>query len=191
MKLKPSRNSIFGILLRSPWWMSAGIAVLLVLGAIAALPREYWAIGVFAAIPFAVIAILAGLRQLRTPSASRVEAVAAAVGAMPWPAFSKAIQAGFERDGCKVESLNEAGADFALTKNGRVALVSAQRWKAARTGIDTVRKLQAARESRAAHEAVYVALGDISPSAREYAAAHGISFMTAPDLAKLLRGSGI
>jgi restriction system protein len=90
-----------------------------------------------------------------------------------------------------VEPLNEAGADFALTKNGRVALVSAQRWKAARTGIDTVRKLQAARESRAAHEAVYVALGDISPSAREYAAAHGISCMTAPDLAKLLRGSGI
>jgi restriction system protein len=191
MKLKPSRNSIFGILLRSPWWMSAGIAVLLVLGAIAALPKEYWAIGVFAAIPFAAIAILAGLRQLRTPSASRVAAVAAAVGAMPWPAFSKAIQAGFERDGCQVERLNESGADFALTKNGRIALVSAQRWKAARTGIDTVRKLQAARESRAAHEAVYIALGDISPSAQEYAAAHGISFMTAPDLAKLLRGSGI
>jgi restriction system protein len=189
MKFKPSRNSIFGILLRSPWWMSAGIAAVLIVGAVAALPREYWAIGVFAAIPFAAIAVLAGLRQLRAPSPARVEAVSAAVAVMPWPAFSSAIQAGFERDGCQVERLNGAGADFALTKDGHIALVCAQRWKAARTGIDTVRKLQAAREHRAAHEAVYIALGDISPSAREYAAAHGISFMTAPDLARLLRGS--
>jgi restriction system protein len=191
MNLKPSKNSLFAVLMRSPWWMSAGIAVVLIVGAVAALPREYWAIGVFAAIPFAVIAVLAGLRQLRNPSSSRVEAVAAAVAAMPWPAFSSAIQAGFERDGCQVERLNGGGADFVVTKDGRIALVSAQRWKAARTGIDVVRKLQAARESRAAHEAVYIALGEISPSAREYAAAHGISFMTAPDLARLLRASKI
>jgi restriction system protein len=187
MKFKPSKDSIFGILLRSPWWMSAGIAVVLIVGAVAALPREYWAIGVFASIPFVVIAVLAALRQWRTPSSSRVQAIAAAAAVMPWPAFSSAIQAGFERDGCQVERLNGAGADFALTKGGHIALVSAERWKAARTGIDAVRKLQAARERRAAHEAVYIALGEISPSAREYAAAHNISFMTAPDLAKLLR----
>lgn len=187
MRFKPSRNSIFGVLLRSPWWMSAGIAVVLIAGAVVALPREYWAIGVFASIPFAVIAVLAGLRQLRTPSSSRVQAIAAAVAAMPWPAFASAIQAGFERDGCKVQRLSGGGADFALTKDGHIAVVSAQRWKAARTGVDTVRKLQAAREGNAAHEAIYVALGDISPSAQEYASAHGISFMAAPELARLLR----
>lgn len=191
MKFKPSRDSIFGVLLRSPWWMSAGIAAVLIVGAVAALPREYWAIGVFASIPFVVIAVLAGWRQLRTPSSSRVAAIAAAAAAMPWPAFSSAIRTGFERDGCEVERLNGAGADFALTKAGHIAVVSAQRWKAARTGIEPVRELQAARERRAAHEAIYIALGEISPSAREYASAHGISFMTAPELAKLLRHSKI
>ncbi|ANN67108.1 restriction endonuclease [Bordetella bronchialis] len=189
MKLQPAKNSLFGVLLRSPWWMSAGIALVLIAGAVAALSREYWAIGVFASIPFAVIAVLAGMRQLRAPSAARVEAVAAAAAAMPWAAFSRAVREGLERDGCQVEQLDGGGADFVLTKAGRIALVSAQRWKAARTGVEPVRALQAARERRGAHEAIYIALGEISPSAREYAAAHGISFMAAPELAKLLRHS--
>ena len=29
MKLKMSQNSIFAVLLRSPWWMSAGVALVL------------------------------------------------------------------------------------------------------------------------------------------------------------------
>jgi restriction system protein len=187
MRFKPSKDSIFAVLMRSPWWMSAGIALVLIVAGIAALPREYWAIGVFAAIPFAVIAVLAGWRQLRTPSSGRVEAIVAAAAAMPWAAFSSAIQAGFERDGCQVERLNGAGADLALAKDGHIALVSAKRWKAARTGTEPVRELQAARERRGAREAIYITLGEISPSAQQYATANDISFMTADALGKLLR----
>ncbi|HTK02169.1 MAG TPA: restriction endonuclease [Bordetella sp.] len=187
MKFKPSKDSIFGVLLRSPWWISAAIALVLIAGGVAALPREYWAIGVFAAIPFAAIAVLAAMRQLRTPSAARVQAIAAAASAMSWPAFANAIQAGFERDGCQVARLNEPGADLSLTKGDYVALVNAKRWKAARTGPDPLRELQAARERHSAREAIYIALGEISPGARQYAEANGISFITAPELAKLLR----
>jgi len=191
MKFKPSKDSIFGVLMRSPWWMSAGIAVLINVVAVAALPREYWAIGVFASIPFAVIAVLAGFRQLRTPSATRVDAIAAAAVGMTWATFSSALQAGFERDGCQVGRLNESGADFSLTKGDHVALVNAKRWKAARTGADPLRELQAARERRGAREAIYVTLGEISSGAQQYAEANGISFMTAAELAKLLRDTKI
>jgi restriction system protein len=187
MNFKPSKDSIFAVLLRSPWWMSAGIALVFIVGGIAALPREYWAIGVFGSIPFAVIAVLSAVRQLRLPSVARVEAIAAAAANMPWAAFSNAIQEGFERDGCKVEPLKDAGADFALAKDGHIAVVSAKRWKAARTGSEPVRELQAARGRRGAREAIYIALGEISPSAQQYAEMHGITFMTAADLAKLLR----
>ena len=67
MKFKMPRNSIFAVLLRSPWWISAAIAALLSVGGFAALPLEYAAMGVFAAIPFAaVIAIMAAWKaQLR------------------------------------------------------------------------------------------------------------------------------
>ncbi len=188
MKFKSFNDSAFGTLLRSPWWMSAGIALVFVVGAVAGLSRQYWGIGVFASVPFVIIAILAAWRQMRAPSAERVDAVAAAAAAMSWSTFASTLQTGFERDGCQVERLNGGGADLALTKDGHLALVSAKRWKAARTGVEPLRELQALRTDRGAREAIYVALGEISPSAQQYAAANRIAFMTAPELAKLLRG---
>ncbi len=187
MKLKMAKNSIFAVLLRSPWWMSAGVAVLLSAGGFAALPLEYAAMGVFAAVPFAVIAIMAAYKQLRAPSATRVQAVAEATAAMSWADFANTVEAGFKRDGCEVERLQTPGADFALSKDGHVAIVSAKRWKAARVGVEPLRELQAVREKRGAREAIYIALGDVSDNAWKYAKAQGVSLMTAPELAKLLR----
>lgn len=187
MKLKMAKNSIFAVLLRSPWWMSAGVAVLLSAGGFAALPLEYAAMGVFAAVPFAVIAIMAAYKQLRAPSETRVQAVAEATAAMSWADFANTVEAGFKRDGCEVERLQTPGADFALSKDGHVAIVSAKRWKAARVGVEPLRELQAVREKRDAREAIYIALGDVSDNAWKYAKAQGVSLMTAPDLAKLLR----
>lgn len=187
MKLKMSQNSIFAVLLRSPWWMSAGVAVLLSAGGFAALPLEYAAMGVFAAVPFAVISLMAAYKQLRAPSGARVQAVTEAVAAMSWADFSRTVEAGFRRDGCEVERLQTPGADFALSKDGHVAIVSAKRWKAARTGVEPLRELQAVREKRGAREAIYIALGDVSDNALQYAKAQGVSLMTAPELSKLLR----
>ncbi|MFY0479602.1 restriction endonuclease [Achromobacter marplatensis] len=187
MKLKMSQNSIFAVLLRSPWWMSAGVAVLLCVGGFAALPRDFAAMGVFAAVPFAVISIMAAYKQLRAPSDTRVQAVAEAAAAMSWADFANTVEAGFQRDGCEVQRLQTPGADFALSKDGHVAIVSAKRWKAARVGVDPLRELQAAREKRGAREAIYIALGDVSDNAWQYAKSQGVSLMTAPELAKLLR----
>ena len=187
MKLKMSQNSIFAVLLRSPWWMSAGVAVLLCVGGFAALPLDYAAMGVFAAVPFAVISIMAAYKQLRAPSGSRVQAVAETAAAMSWADFAATVEAGFKRDGCEVQRLQTPGADFALSKDGHVAIVSAKRWKAARVGVEPLRELQAAREKRGAREAIYIALGDVSDNAWAYAKAQGVSLMTAPELAKLLR----
>ncbi|MBV7500997.1 restriction endonuclease [Achromobacter sp. ACM05] len=187
MKFKMSQNSIFAVLLRSPWWMSAGVAVLLSAGGFAALPLEYAAMGVFAAVPFAVISIMAAYKQLRAPSGARVQAVTETVAVMSWADFSKTVEAGFRRDGCEVERLQAPGADFALSKDGHVAIVSAKRWKAARNGVEPLRELQAVREKRGAREAIYIALGDVSDNALQYAKAQGVSLMTAPELTKLLR----
>lgn len=187
MKFKMSQNSIFAVLLRSPWWMSAGVAVLLCAGGFAALPLDFAAMGVFAAVPFAVISIMAAYKQLRAPSSTRVQAVAEATAAMSWADFANAVEAGFKRDGCEVQRLQIPGADFALTKDRHVAIVSAKRWKAARVGVEPLRELQAAREKRGAREAIYIALGDVSDNAWAYAKAQGVSLMTASELTKLLR----
>ena len=45
MKLKMAPNSLFAILLRSPWWISVGIAVVMGLLSAALLPEGFRVIG--------------------------------------------------------------------------------------------------------------------------------------------------
>ena len=89
MKLKMAENSLFAILMRSPWWMSFGIAAGLV-GL--ALRRRFRlrgrTTGMFVAAPFVVTGAIAALRQFRAPSAARVERTLNAIRAMSWNDFA-------------------------------------------------------------------------------------------------------
>ena len=59
MKFKMAKNSLFAILLRSPWWISLLISVLISLGAFALLPREYAVVVMLGTFPFVVVAAIA------------------------------------------------------------------------------------------------------------------------------------
>ncbi|AIT28522.1 restriction endonuclease family protein [Bordetella holmesii 44057] len=143
MKFKLSQDSIFAVLLRSPLWMSAGLALVLCLGGFAVLPKDLAAMGVFVAVPFAAIALVSAVRRRNTPSQARILAVAA----MSWAEFASTAEAGFQQDGCQVERLQHPGADFSLRKKDKEAVVSARRWKAASIGVEPLRQLQALREN--------------------------------------------
>ena len=71
MKFQMAKNSLFAILLRSPWWLSFAIAAGLFTAAGLWLPGLY---AFFIALPFGVIACYVGWQQLGTPSAKRVAA---------------------------------------------------------------------------------------------------------------------
>ena len=62
----------------------------------------------------------------------------------------------------------------AVNGSGRLTLVVCRRWKAASTGVEPLRELQAAGRAREAQELVYVAAGDITEQARGFAQANGI-----------------
>ncbi|VFR35224.1 putative membrane protein [plant metagenome] len=186
MKLRMARNSIFAILLRSAWWISAAIAAAIVIAANALLPPQYFGFGAFAAFPFVIIAGIALYKQLQRPSEARVAEIENAARAMSWQAFSQALADAFTRDGSQVETLNgDPRADFALTRNGRRAVVAARRWKASRTGLEALRELVAAREAHAAHECIYVAMGDLSEQAARYAKQEQVHLLQGTELARL------
>ena len=186
MNWKLNENSLFAILLRSPWWMSIAIGCLLGATAIAFLPEPYRVVGAITGLPFLVIGGIVGWRQLQAPSASRIENTLNAVRAMSWPEFSGAIEAAYKRQGYRVSALNGGAANFEITKEGRTALVNCKRWKVARTGVEPLSELHASKEARDAHECIYVAAGEISDNARAFAAKHRIKLVDAPELAKLL-----
>ncbi|MGB5080534.1 MAG: restriction endonuclease [Burkholderiales bacterium] len=178
-----AENSLFAILLRSPWWMSIAIAAGIVAAARLVLPEVY---AFFAALPFIVIGGVAGWRQFRAPGAARVADTLEAVRVMSWRDFSGVLADAFRNEGYAVRRLDSAAADFELAKDGRISLLGCKRWKAAHTGVDPLRDLDDARRARGAHECLYVAAGEITDGARAFALERNIRLIHGAELAKLL-----
>ena len=63
MRLKMARNSLFAVLLRSSWWISLAVALVVAAASRALLPTEYWVFGAMGSFPFVVIAGIALLKQ--------------------------------------------------------------------------------------------------------------------------------
>jgi restriction system protein len=181
-----AENSLFAILLRQRWWVSASIALAIGPVAAALLPPDWRVAGALSGFPFAVITAMAAWRGRHTPSADRVAQVDAALRAMPWPAFADLLEQSFRRDGHDVRLIN-GGADFELLRKGQTLLVSARRWKSARTGLEPLRELQAARE-KAGAAALCIGLGEIGEPAAAFEAQRRIAVWRAAELAEALRG---
>lgn len=196
-----AKNSLFAILLRSRWWISAVLALLIGTVSYALLPTSVRAVGVLSGLPFAVIAAVAARRQWGLPSPARTAATQQAVAAMPWPAFAALLEQAFQRQGYTVRRGTREPVDFELERQGRRTLVSARRWKSARIGLETLRALEQARDAPvksalAAPEldagprpdALLIGLGVVSDTAQPYAAEHGIAVWQVPELARALQG---
>ena len=186
MKLRMAKDSLFAVLLRSPWWISIAIAAGIVVVVRLVLPGVHVAYAVFAALPFIVIGAIAGWRQLRQPGTARVAGTLEAVRGMSWGDFSGALEDAFRRDGYAVSRLDGPAADLELTRGGRTSLVACKRWKVARTGVDPLRELDAAKRARDAHECIYIATGEITDGALKFAREKGIRVVHGAELAKLL-----
>ncbi len=180
-------NSLFAILLRSPWWISFAAAAGIALLCGALLPRHvapYAAVGV---LPLVIVGGMAAWRQWRAPSAARVDAALASAAAMPWRDFCAALERAWQADGQAVQRLDGRQADLRLERGGQTLLVTARRWKAATHGVEPLRELQAAVQAQQASAGVYVALqGQVSDNAREFARSHGLVLMESDALAALL-----
>ena len=184
MKFRMAQNSLFAILLRSPWWMSFVVAAAVFAGLRLVLPALYAA---FCALPFAAIGGYAAWLALRAPSEKSVAKALEAIGAMAWDDFRIAVEAGYRREGYEVSRLAGEDADLELAKAGRTSLVACRRWRVARTGIEPLRQLHAAGRSRDAQECVYLCAGEITGNALGFAAQYKIRIVSGPELARLAR----
>jgi restriction system protein len=185
-----NENSLFAILLRSSWWISFAIAGAVTAVAIALLPEAYRIFGTVTGLPFLVIGCIAAWKQFQAPSIARIDNTLAAVRAMSWVEFSRVIEAAYRRQGYGVSAVSGTAATFEITKEGRTALVSCKRWKVAHTGVESLHDLYVMKETRNAHECIYVAAGEITDNARAFAIKHAIKLVGGPELARLLPGEG-
>src|SRR6185295_14757592 len=124
MKFKLHQNSLFAILGRSPWWVSALLAA-----GILGLTRLFMPIemAVFAASPFLAIAGYAIWKQLRTPSAGRIAKTLERLAAIPREGVTAALEAGWKREGYEVSRPGGGQFDLELKREGKVSLVVCRR----------------------------------------------------------------
>ena len=182
-----AENSLFAILLRSPWWASLGLAVALALLMRLLLPADYAVAGMLGSFPFVVIAAMAAWKQLRAPSAAQVSQTLERLQAMSSREFADALEAAFRAQGHEVRRLNAPGADLELTLGHKRTVVGFKRWKAASVGVEALRELHAAKERADANASLYVAAGTISDKASEFARETRVQLFGLAELAQLLR----
>lgn len=181
------RNSLFSVLLRKPWWVSAAIGITMGVVATAVAPADWRGAASVIGFPFLVIAAIGLWRGRRVPTPAEVERTAQEARAMNWNAFADTVQAAFARDGWTVRRADASAHDFVLERGGRRMLVAARRWKSARMGLEPLRALQAVREAEDIADALCITLGDLSEPARRFAAQQRIAVWQAAELAQALR----
>jgi restriction system protein len=187
MKLKMAKNSLFAVLLRSPWWYSVLIVLGFAFAARALLPEQYVVVGIMGAFPFVVIAAMSAWRQWKLPNPQKVADALARAGSMPWADFAATLEKAFTAQGYTVTRLNSPAADLQLmSQNGAVTLVSCKRWKAANHGVEALRALSQAQQAQGAQHAFYISLASVTDNARRYAQENGVVLMASHELGPLL-----
>lgn len=184
-KFKMNERSLFAVLLRSPWWISLLISLLMSLVAFALLSREYAMVVTLGTFPFLVVAAVAAWRQWRAPGAAQLDAALARAAAMNWRDFSAWVQQVHAQQGYAVTRLEGEAADFRIERQGQASLLSCRRWKAATHGVEALRLLHTACEQQGAR-GVYLSLGPVSDAAEPYARAQGLQLVHGTGLALLL-----
>ncbi len=181
-----AENSLFAILLRSPWWISFAVVLVIAMASAALLPPQYVVFGLMGALPFMVIGVIAAYRQLRAPSQRHVDQTLEQVAAMPWRDFCRALEQAFVADGYQVNRLNHGACDLELHKGAQTTLVSAKRWKAGSHGVEPLRTLDQERRSKDASRCVYVTLGELGDTTRRFAEKQAIELVNGIALVQLL-----
>jgi len=182
-----ARNSLFAVLLRSPWWISFALVLVIALASGALLPEPYVPFGVMGGFPFLVIGVMAGYRQLRAPSAIELARTLDHLGAMSWGDFARALEVAYRAQGYAVTRLQGEGADLQLVRAGRTTLVCARRWKAVNQGVEAVRALTDVRARLDASHCIYLTLAGLGDSARRFAEKNQVEVVGGTTLAVLLR----
>lgn len=186
---KMSDKSLFAVLLRSPWWISFVLAVVVGAACFKLFPERFAVVGALSGLPFAVIGGIAIWKQRGIPNPARIDEMLQKLSTLSARDFASALETAYAKDGYTVVKVTANGADLSITKAGRTALVNSKRWKAATHGIDPVRELSVAMEALDATQGIYFALNPLSETAQHFASKNGIRVMPRTQLALLMQSA--
>lgn len=188
MAIKMAKGSLFAYLLRSPWWYSAIIGSVVVAISLAITEGQYIALSVAGALPFWGIGGYSAYKQSQRPSAKRVSEVTELAKTLGPAGITQKIVDHYTSNQFQIQSLKARNSETFLLRGHRKLLLNTKRFKAAKTGVEPLKVLVATGEKSAATGYLYVALGEVTDTARAYAQQNRIEIIDASRLAALFDG---
>lgn len=188
MALKMAHGSLFAVLLRSPWWYSVLIALLVIFISLLLVGGKYLFLGVAASLPFFGIAGYAAYIELQRPGKKRILEVVQEARTMPARALANKIAGNYEKINFDITPFKGDAAELEIERGRHKFLLCCKRFKAAKTGIEPLKALVAAGEKQEATGYLYVALGEITENARDFAMNNDIDLIQAEALTEYFDG---
>ncbi len=188
MAFKFSENSLFAVLLRSPWWYSVLIGLFFIALSMVLFDGRYVLLGLFSAMPFFGIAGFAGFKQAKLPSKNRVREIAEQAPKMQAAEIAEKIADNYRQRRFDVEKLNSKGSELFLERGNQKIVLSSKRFKVGNTGVEPLKQLLELGSKHEARRYLYVVLGEISKAATEYAQQNDIEIIRANTLAAYFDG---
>lgn len=188
MAFKMSEGSLFAVLLRSPWWYS-GLIALVIIGISLIVPTGQITVMVLSlSLPFLGIAGYAAYKQSQQPSQKRLIEVLEEARSLTPAQIADKIALSYTKERFDSDPFKGNAADLELTRGNRKLLLCSKRFKAANTGIQPLKQLVAAGEKAEATGYLYVTLGEVSENAHIYAIANDIELVQINRLAEFFDG---
>ncbi|PAT44203.1 restriction endonuclease [Vandammella animalimorsus] len=189
VKFTIPRHSLFGLLLRSPWWVSIMLAAVLGAALAALMPREYVLLALTGTLPLLIVGAVAAWQQWHAPSEEKRSQVLQEAAQLSWEDFSRRLQQSWRLQGIHASAPEHPGADWRITREGQYTLVLARRWKASVHGLEPLRQLARAMEDSGIGHGLYIAAGgELSPPAQRFAREHNIQIWLGDALSLFLLG---
>ena len=177
-----TKESLFQILLRQPWWVTL-IVAFLVFGITRLV---YPPVAPFMAVPFVILGAVIAFRQWRGAAPLDAYERLAALRAMDWDEFSGLIAEAYRKRGYAVHPATGTGYDFRLTKEGRVTLLQCRRWKVNQVGAGPLRDLAKAVEREDASHGICISAGEFSAPARVLTRTEPLTLVGGEELVRLV-----
>lgn len=185
---KMREGSLFAVLLRSPWWYSVLIAVMLISISLLLVGSRFVIFGIALGIPFLIIAALSAYQQLQRPGTKRILEVVESARKMSSKQIAAKIADHYEQQNFDITPFKGNAADLEIERGRHKFLLCSKRFKAANTGIEPLKQLVASGEKIEATRYLYVALGTVTDNARTYARENDIELVQAEALTEFFDG---
>lgn len=179
-------------LVLAPWWVSVGLAVVVLI----VLPTMLPSLAPFAFIIAVVLFFLSGISVLRKWKTSRMLEGQTSIDTLrqiPWKRFEDLIAEAYRRQGYKVEETldggPDGGVDLRLGRDGKVTLVQCKQWPSGRpVSVEKVRELYGVMHGENASAAKFVVTTTFTNEAIAFARDKPLELIDGSQLLHLLKG---